>query len=100
MIAIGPNEKEVTAEVKREFEQDEDESSFYVERTTSLIYEVRLFPDFALIRPAHPEYLSALERMDIIKFAQSFDEYLGDPQEIRDFMWGNGIHSIEIKYKD
>lgn len=103
MTVIGPNEEEVLAQVKRTYEddtEDEPESSFYVERETSLIYEVRFFPEFALVRPAHPEYLSVLERMSLMEFANKFDEYYGDPQAIHDFMWGRGIHSIEITRKD
>lgn len=91
---LGPDEREVN--VKREYEADEDESSFWVERATNLIYEVRLFPDFALLRPAHPDETSNLERMSLVTFASKFDEYFGDVQTIKDFMWGAEIDSIEI----
>lgn len=99
---LGPDEEEVRVDVKREYEDDsekEPESSFYVEKNSRLIYEVRFFPDFALVRPAHPDYASALERLDLMTFASNFDEFLGDPQIIRDFMWGGQVSSIDVERK-
>lgn len=97
---LGPNEREIKVEVKREYEDDgEPESSFYVERATCLIYEVRFFPEFALVRPAHPEFLGNLQRMDLMAFAEQFEEFYGDSQPIKDFMWGGSIDSFEISKK-
>ena len=102
MTVTGPDEKEVTVEVRREYENDlpdNDDSLFYTEKATNLIYEVRFFPDFALVRPAHPEFASVLEKIELVAFTERFEEYGGDPQPIRDFLWGAGIYSIEIEKK-
>jgi len=96
----GPNEEEVTVDVKREYKDDEVvEGSFYVEKETDLIYEVRFFPNFALVRPAHPEFTSLLERLDLLVFASKFNEFLGDPRTVQNFMWGAETDLIEITRK-
>jgi hypothetical protein len=99
---LGPDETEVTVEVKRDYEDDlekEPEGSFYVQKETGFIYEVRFFPDFALVRPAHPDYSTALERMDLLRFSELFDEFFGDPQVVKDFMWGANLDTIEVERK-
>ena len=96
----GPDE-EVTLAVQRDYEEDnEPEGSFYVEKASRLIYEVRFFPDFALVRPAHPHFSASLERLDLMTFANNFDEFLGDPQVLKDFMWGADIDSMVIEKKN
>jgi len=103
MDVTGPDEEEYSVEVKREYEADEDilepESVFYVEKSSDLIYEVRFFTEFALVRPAHPHFTANLMRMDLITFAEQFDEFHGDAQVIKDFLWGGAIESIEVKKK-
>ena len=98
---LGPNEKVVDVDVKRTYEDDPDDSDicFYVETATNLIYDVRLFPECALIRPAHPDFSSLLERISLQEFASKFEEFMGDPKVIQNFMWGAEIDSIEIEKK-
>jgi hypothetical protein len=93
MIVTNPEFEEIIADVKRQYEdnsQEDPESSFYVERSTGYIYEVKLFPEYAIIRPATPEASANIMREDLVKFAQAFTEYLGDHQAIRDYLWGAG----------
>lgn len=92
--------EEVLSEVTREYEDDnEPESTFYVERGTRLIYEVRFFEDFALVRPAHPGMSLHLERMDLITFNERFEEYLGEQQDVKDYLWGADVSNFEITKK-
>lgn len=84
---------------QREYEVDEPEPLFFVERDTRFIYEVKLFPEFALVRPAHPDFASAVERIPLVKLATSFDEYWGDPQAVKDFLWGGGDETVEVERK-
>lgn len=83
--------------VKREYEtDDEPESTFYVERSSRFIYEVRFFSDYALVRPAHPDFTTTVQRMNLIEFSEAFEEYFGDPQDIRDYLWGSEVEGVAI----
>lgn len=97
MIVTGPEESEVTVSMRREYEQDEPDSCFYVEKISNLIYEVKLFEDYALIRPAHPEFSMNLERMDLLQFSKEFEEFTGDSQKIHEFLWGRGTIDFIIE---
>lgn len=88
--------------VKREYEddlEDELESTFYVEKNTRFIYEVKFFPEFALVRPAHPDFAAAVERMPLVTFANNFEEYFGDAQAIRDYLWGADVDGVQVEKK-
>ena len=94
--------KEEPIDVKREYDDDlsdEPESYFYVEKESRMIYEVRFFPEFVLIRPADPDSRSNLQRLDLLTFSKHFDEYGGDHQTIRDLLWGANLESIEVGKK-
>lgn len=52
----------------------------YKEKETDLLYEVQLFEDFVLIRPALQT--EGLEKLDLIEFIKRFDEFWGNPTEI------------------
>lgn len=107
MIDINPKDDitgailaEEDHEVKRKYEDDtseEPESQFYVERESRLIYEVKFFPEFALIRPAHPDCTAAVERLSLVAFANNFEEYGGNPQDIRDYLWGAEIGDVNVE---
>lgn len=88
-------------EVKRDYEEDQDEpeSCFYVERANRFIYEVKFFPEFALVRPAHPDYTSAVQRVPLINFVKEFEEYQGDVQMIRDYLWGAEVEGVIVEKK-
>lgn len=84
---------------KREYEEDEPESHFYVEKSTRYIYEVKFFPEFALVRPAHPDFSAAVNRMSLVNFVGEFEEYLGDAQAIKNFLWGADLEGVSVEKK-
>lgn len=73
---------------QRDYVADEPESSFYREKETNLLYEVKLFPDFALIRLIMPEIQVPVHRIDILTFSELFEEFHGDTKELRSIMFG------------
>lgn len=93
MIVINPTSEEIVADVTDETPDKEilEESSFYVEKETGYIYEVKLFNDYAMLRPATPEASANIFRVNIVEFAHCYCEYLGNPQAIRDYLWGEEI---------
>ena len=98
MIDIVPQIKD-SVELTREYEVDEPEALFYVEKETSFIYEVRLFPEYALLRLAMPDYQPPVTRIDLIAFTKLFDEYHGDHKEIRSFLFGSESEAIVVTKK-
>jgi hypothetical protein len=66
-----------------------DDLLYYTERATALIYEVKFFPDFVLVRPASPAFYAALQRMDYVAFGRDFEEFYGDPQEVTNILFGD-----------
>lgn len=60
----------------------------YVERDTSLLYEVKFFQDFVLVRPASPAFYLALRKMSHNDFARDFDDFNGDHQEVKEALSG------------
>lgn len=75
--------------VGREYEIDEPEASFYREKETNLLYEVKLFPEFALIRLIMPEVQVPVHRIDIGTFIELFEEFYGDTKDLRSIMFGS-----------
>lgn len=55
----------------------------YVERDTSLLYEVKFFDMFVLVRPASPAFYLALKKMSHSEFARDFDEFYGDHEQVK-----------------
>ena len=84
-------------EVQRDYEYDEPESVFYVEKQTDFLYEVKFFPDFALVRLAMPDHQPPVQRVDLVTFADLFDEYCGDVSELRKLLFGSAASHILIK---
>lgn len=66
----------------------EPEISFYTEKGTRFIYEVQFFKDFVLVRPASPDFASALRQLSLAEFEEEFEEFWGDPQQVRDILEG------------
>ncbi len=94
---IGTNKTESKSIVKeREYEVDEPEPAFYTEKETHLLYEVKLFPDFALIRLIMPDVQLPVHRIDIMTFTELFEEYNGDLKELRSILFGSKPSSILI----
>jgi hypothetical protein len=60
----------------------------YVERDTSLIYEVKFFEDFVLVRPGSPCFYTSLRKLSHVEFAAQFDEYSGDHSAVKDAIRG------------
>lgn len=83
--------------------EDEDEkanepdafadASFYTELSTNLLYEVKFFETFVLTRPASPSFYLAIRKIDTLTFVKEFDEYLGDPDQLRAYLYGLGDYS-------
>ena len=54
----------------------------YTERDTSLLYEVQLFNEFVLVRPASPGFGDVVERLGHDEFMDRFEEFWGDPSAL------------------
>ena len=70
---------------------DEDESGltrFYTERSTYLIYEVKLFDNYVIARPATPGFEQLLRKLSWNDFLTEFEEYQGDPYDLQAFLEG------------
>lgn len=83
----------------REYEQDEPDSCFFVEKATDFIYEVKLFPEFAFIRLAMPDYQPPIQRIDIMTLTDLFEEYCGDVKELRSTLFGSTASSLLVEKK-
>ncbi len=71
-------------------ESDADEMLLYVENATDLIYEVKLFEDFALVRPANPDFYKAVEKIPIMEFVEDYHEFAGDWRAVRNYLKNHG----------
>jgi hypothetical protein len=60
----------------------------YVERDTSLLYEVKFFDTFVLVRPASPAFYLALRKTSHNEFARDFDEFYGDHEQVKNHIRG------------
>jgi hypothetical protein len=76
----------------REMHETEDFDDLYgviyVERSTSLLYEVKFFADFILVRPASPTFYLSIRKMTPSEFADEFDEYSGNHDEVMNHIRG------------
>lgn len=69
--------------------------NLYTEKATSLIYEVQLFEDYALVKQATPGEENNLRQISLEEFGRDFDEFWGDPQQVFDFL-RDGLPPVEI----
>lgn len=99
MIDINPQPSSKSAVAAREYDQDEPDSSFYVEKTTNFVYEVKLFPEFAMIRLAMPDYQPPVQRIDILVLSELFNEYCGDVKELRSMLFGSTASNMLVEKK-
>jgi hypothetical protein len=69
----------------REEEEEETEllPDLYTETKTGLIYEVRFFDTFCIVRPATPMFYLAIRKMTHVEFSKEFEPFLGDPEIVR-----------------
>lgn len=90
--------------LKREYENDEpdvvEESSFYVEKATSLIYEVKLFPEFVLVKPVMLDFQPPVTRLDLMAFIEAFEEYVGDSKALRTMLFSGTNEPIVVNRHD
>lgn len=97
MIVTNQGSESEPQVTERVYEDDEPESSFAVEKATDFIYEVKLFDDFALVRLAMPDHQPPVQRIDLLLYAELFDEYLGDVKELRSLLFGSSASHILVK---
>lgn len=64
-------------------DDEDDIGDIYVERDTALLYEVKFFDGFVLVRPASPAFHLALRKLSTLDFAKYFDEFYGDHEQVR-----------------
>jgi hypothetical protein len=69
-------------------EDDEDEllPDLWVERSSSLIYEVRFLDTCVIVRPVTPSFYLAIRKLNHMEFARDFTEFCGDKDAVRDFV--------------
>jgi hypothetical protein len=60
----------------------------YVERTSRMIYECKIFDNFVLVRPATPKLYLSIRKINHEEFVNEFEEFCGNNKEIRDFLRG------------
>lgn len=81
---------EMTNEEVIEVHDAFEDAMFYVESNSGLIYEVKFFETFALVRPASPAFYLAIRKVPLLEFSKEFHEYGGDSESIREYLWGVG----------
>lgn len=69
-----------------EYEEDELLPDLFVEKDTHLIYEVKFFDTFVLVRPATPLLYLAIKKLDHHVFCRDFEEFCGSKKAVREFM--------------
>lgn len=62
--------------------------NFFTEKTSRLIYEVRFYEGFVIVRPASPDPSVKLRQVDWGDFLDEFEEYWGDKEQIAAFVGG------------
>lgn len=73
----------------------EDEYELYVEIATRMLYQVKFFENFVIVRAASPLFYRDIRKMSILDFSRYFEEFYGDAQQVRDFF--NGLTNSEIE---
>lgn len=83
-------------EPSTEFEEDDSDlfHDIYVETSTSLIYEVQMFSDFCLVRPASPQMYAGIRKLSMVQFSKEFHEYCGDHEAVRNYLRNAGADFI------
>lgn len=64
----------------------DDKVYLYVETKTRLIYEVKFLEGLVLLRMACPEFYNVSQRLTDQEFAENFTEYLGNPDQVFEFL--------------
>lgn len=82
-------ETQLTDEVD-EGEEDFEEllPDYYVQKSTSMIFECKFFDSFVLVRPATPRLYLAIKKISHREFMDTFEEFYGDKDQVRDIIRG------------
>lgn len=67
-----------------------DETELFVHTKTGIIYEVKQYDAFVLVRPVTPNFESLLMRATLEEFEESFEEFLGTKEDLMPFFKGKG----------
>jgi hypothetical protein len=80
----------LTAEDYNEIEEEGVETlpDLYTEVETDLLYEVRFFQNFVLVRPATPTFYLAIKKLSHLEFSKDFREFQGDHETARNMIRG------------
>jgi hypothetical protein len=74
------------------------ETYLYTEKSSNMIYDIRFFDGFVIARPATPAFYNAIRKLSHLQFSKEFDEYWGDPELVKGYMWGSVFgHTVEIQ---
>jgi hypothetical protein len=68
--------------------------SLYIDKNTNLIYEVKLFEEYALVRPLDPSQRRNIKKLTHTEFSGAFDEYHGNQDAVYDYLAGNDTDLI------
>lgn len=69
--------------------------SLYTENNTNLIYEVKLFEDFAIVRPIDRHMNEKMRKEDLITFDKNFREYSGIHDMVYEYL--QGAETLEME---
>jgi hypothetical protein len=58
------------------------------EISTGILFEVRFFDGFCIVRPATPSFYCAIKKISYSEFSEKFTEFLGDREQVREFLRG------------
>lgn len=62
--------------------------TLYRDKNTNLIHEVKLFEDFALVRPLNPSLRREMQKVDLMTLVKYFEEYAGDHTSVYNYLEG------------
>jgi hypothetical protein len=68
---------------------------FYTEKSTSLLWEVKFFSDFVMVKMATPGCENTLIRMSLADFDDRFEEFWGDPDQVFAYLGGE-VSPVQI----
>lgn len=57
--------------------------ALYMQKTTCLLYDVKFFDDFVIVRPVEPEFYHLIKRLSYNDLANDFEESFVDAKALR-----------------
>lgn len=86
---IQPQETQLTDEETEDRDVlEEMMPDLYTETATKLLYEVKFFQSFVLVRPATPLFYLAIKKISPLEFSRDFLPFEGDHEAARDAIRG------------